>query len=144
MPDRGKILFGLALFLIAVSFPFWFTLAAGQADNRPQPERPAGEKHCVESVDYMKAWHMDLLNQWRDSVVREGKRIYLPTQNWPCSDDSECSGGFCQGGRCLYEMSLTNNCHACHRSKERFCDSCHNHLEVQPYCWDCHRAPQGE
>ncbi|RLB59000.1 MAG: cytochrome C [Deltaproteobacteria bacterium] len=144
MHDSGKIIGGLVIFVAGLTFPFWFTLAAGQADYRPDPERPTGQKHCVEDTAYMKAWHMDLLDHWRDEVVRNGQRVYLPDKRWPCSRDEDCTGGFCQQGICRYDMSLTNNCLECHRSRARFCDRCHDYLEVKPYCWDCHLAPEEE
>jgi hypothetical protein len=30
----------------------------------------------------------------------------------------------------------------CHSDKTKFCDQCHNYLSVNPYCWDCHIAPE--
>ena len=75
--DTGRIVLGLVIFLVLVSFPIWYT-----ATQRPVglPARSwstrQGETQCVESKEYMRAWHMDLLNEWRDSVVREGVRTY--------------------------------------------------------------------
>lgn len=120
MADTGKILLGLAIFLGLVSFPIWFTGLSGELGARPTLELPKGETKCVESTEYMRHWHMDLLNTWRDEVVREGKRIYV-------AED---------GTR--YEMSLTRTCLDCHTSKEKFCDRCHNYVGEDPYCWDCH------
>jgi hypothetical protein len=71
----------------------------------------------------MRPYHMDLLNQWRDAVVRDGDRIYVSST----------------GER--FEMSLSNTCMDCHVSKVNFCDSCHNYVGVSPYCWDCHVEP---
>ena len=31
----------------------------------------------------------------------------------------------------------------CHENKAAACDSCHDYLQVQPYCWDCHVDPKG-
>jgi hypothetical protein len=72
----------------------------------------------------MKANHMDLLNEWRDLVVRDGKRIY------DSFDGKE------------YIMSLSNTCMDCHSNKSEFCDSCHDYSGVIPYCWDCHVEPE--
>jgi hypothetical protein len=33
-------------------------------------------------------------------------------------------------------------CLECHSNKTKFCDQCHNYLDVQPYCWDCHLVPK--
>jgi hypothetical protein len=120
MYDAGKIIIGIV-------FPFWFTLALGNPDYRPDPELPAGQVQCVESKEYMVHWHMDLLNQWRDSVVRQGNRMYVSSE---------------YGER--HEMSLTRTCMRCHNSKEKFCDRCHDYTAVDPYCWDCHVEPKGE
>lgn len=120
MYDTGKIIIGLVVFLIAVTFPFWFSFANETAGFRPELKLPEDESNCVESTEYMRAFHMDLLNQWRDLVVREGQRVYISST----------------GQR--HEMSLTNNCISCHTSKADFCDQCHNYVGVSPYCWDCH------
>jgi len=72
----------------------------------------------------MKANHMDLLNQWRDDVVRKGVRIYKA------------------GNGRKFEMSLSNTCMNCHSNKSEFCDECHGYGGVDPYCWDCHIEPE--
>lgn len=119
MYDGGKIITGLIIFLALVSLPFWYTSASNKA-YRPDPKAPAQEKQCVESKEYMNAWHMDMLNDWRDLVVRDGDRMYV-------ADDGT-----------KHEMSLTKTCLKCHDDKEKFCDQCHNYAGVSPYCWDCH------
>ena len=98
MGDRGKILLGLAIFVILVTFPFWGRLAAsGDAQvDRPELEYPADATACVEDTPYMIANHMDLLNSWRDAVVRDGALDYAAT-----SGES-------------YLMSLTETCLDCH------------------------------
>jgi hypothetical protein len=126
MYDGGKIVGGLVLFLVLLTLPIWLTAARGKADYRPNPEIPATEKRCVESRAYMKAWHMDLLNRWRDAVVRTGKEVYVATD-----------------GR-KFEMSLTLGCMRCHTDKAKFCDRCHNYVGVSPNCWDCHVEPKGK
>jgi hypothetical protein len=68
--------------------------------------------------------HMDLLNEWRDDVVRKGKRIYTSP-----------------GGK-KYNMSLSNTCMECHSNKAEFCDECHQYAGVDPYCWNCHIEPK--
>ena len=67
---------------------------------------------------------MQLLNQWRDSVVRNGDRIYVNAENKE------------------FTMSLQNTCMNCHSNKKDFCDKCHNYIGVKPYCWGCHIAPK--
>jgi hypothetical protein len=128
MYDGGKIIAGILLFLALVTFPVWFTLAQGKAGYAPTLAKPVKGEHCVESKPYMRSWHMDLLNQWRDSVVRADQRVY-ESRDFPTE---------------LHEMSLTKTCLGCHEDKAQFCDQCHNYLGVSPYCWDCHNEPKGK
>jgi hypothetical protein len=83
-----------------------------------------GKDQCVMDAAYMKGFHMDVLNDWRDVVVRDGKRLHK-------TDD----------GR-VYNMSLSKTCLDCHSNKEQFCDRCHNYMSVDPYCWSCHTIPE--
>jgi len=129
MYDAGKVLTGIVIFAVLVTFPFF--LSAGKAGPKPDPklDTPAiqalgAEKQCVESKAFMKANHMQLLNDWRDNAVREGHRQYVGL-----------------GGK-KYDISLQNTCMKCHSNKTKFCDECHNYMAVKPYCWDCHVAPK--
>ena len=74
----------------------------------------------MRSTEYMKAEHMQLLDVWRDSVVREGQRIYVNPEGKE------------------FNMSLSNTCLDCHSNKAEFCDRCHHYASVRPYCWSCH------
>ncbi|HTY22877.1 MAG TPA: sulfate reduction electron transfer complex DsrMKJOP subunit DsrJ [Desulfomonilaceae bacterium] len=122
MYNAGKIIVGILIFLVLVSVPFWYN--RGKAAAPPKLEVGTTEKQCVESTPYMKASHMKLLDQWRDDVVRNGKRIYISSTGKQ------------------YEMSLQNTCVKCHAKKTQFCDRCHDYVEVSPVCWDCHIAPK--
>lgn len=123
MHDGGKIVAGLAAFVVVAALPFWQSALSG-APAKPEPKLPLQEKQCVLSREEMRANHMDLLNQWRDTVVRKGERRTVSAS-----------------GR-AFDMSLTRTCMSCHTSKKEFCDSCHNYLAVVPYCWDCHVEPK--
>ncbi len=124
MYDAGKIIGGLIIFLILITFPIWYNASSGQTDNVPDPKIITDAKMCVEDAAYMKTNHMNLLNDWRDLVVRDGIRYFdAPDGN-------------------RYEMSLSNTCMSCHSNKSEFCDQCHNYLSVDPYCWDCHIEPK--
>jgi hypothetical protein len=125
MSDKGKIFLGLGVLVVVVAFPFWYTLPAGSPGPKPELELPAGETQCVELKDYMTAHHMEILNQWRDAVVRQGQKDYT----------SKAYGK-------TYEMSLTGTCMGCHQKRDTFCNRCHNYADVNPYCWDCHLEPQ--
>lgn len=126
MYDAGKIVAGIAVFLVLVTSPLWFNALSADSVEPPQLPKPAnGATQCVEATEWMRASHMDLLNQWRDAVVRSDERSYT----------SELSG-------ITYEMSLTRTCLGCHGRKAEFCDSCHTYMAVSPYCWDCHVDPK--
>jgi hypothetical protein len=121
MNDKKYIILGLIIFVVIVTFPLWYN--RGKAAPAPElilTEKAKAAKVCVRSTDYMKAEHMQLLDVWRDAVVRRGVRIYVSP------DEKE------------YMMSLSNTCLDCHSNKAEFCDRCHNYASVRPYCWDCH------
>lgn len=121
MYDTGKVLIGLAVFVALFASPLLLNLAGGEPVPDPVMSARAEQAgKCVESREYMRSNHMDLLNQWRNTVVREGNRIYLATD----------------GGE--YDMSLTNTCMKCHDNYLEFCNRCHLANDVVPFCWDCH------
>ena len=130
MGEKGKVFLGLAIFVILITFPFWSRLAAaGDAPSdriRDELEYPADEEDCVEDLEYMRASHMDLLNQWRDDLVRDGNPDYV----------SELNGQ-------TYYKSLTKTCLSCHEDRDAFCTRCHDYADVQPTCWECHTTPGG-
>jgi len=126
MYDASKIVAGLAVFVVLATSPLWFNQISSASAEKPELAAPPnGSTQCVEATDYMRANHMELLDQWRDTVVRENRRTYT----------SELNGK-------KFEMSLQNTCLDCHSNKSTFCDSCHNYTAIQPYCWDCHVAPE--
>lgn len=121
MNDKGKIIAGLVIFIVIVTFPFWYNL--GKAAPAPEPlltetAKAAGE--CVLPKAEIKTEHMQLLDVWRDTVVRDGHRIYVNAKGKK------------------FDMSLSNTCLDCHSNKKDFCDRCHTYASVDPYCWDCH------
>ena len=80
MGDKGKILFGLSVFVILVTFPFWGRLAGGEPEvGRAELVYPDLSKAtaCVEDSAWMTANHMNLLNEWRDDLVRKGEGEYI-------------------------------------------------------------------
>jgi hypothetical protein len=128
MKDKKKILAGLAVFIAAITFPFWYNM--GKAAPAPELELTAkakAAKVCVMPTAFMKAEHMQLLDVWRHNVVRNGERAFVNAE-----------------GK-LFDMSLSNTCLDCHSNKAQFCDRCHEYASVRPYCWDCHiDNPKGE
>lgn len=124
--NGGKIIPGLVVFVGLMTFPLWYNLGK-PAYARPELQKPKnGAKECVESVEMMRAEHMQILDTWRDSVVRNKNRMYVTYT-----------------GKAV-NMSLQTGCMNCHSSKKEFCDKCHTSLAVAPYCWDCHIPPKEE
>jgi hypothetical protein len=133
--NKGPVFLGIVVFLALALFPFYNNF--GKTNKKPEPktdtpaimeyEKLNGKKECIESKEYMRAEHMQILNQWRDSVVRDYNRGYISDSNHK-----------------RFDMSLQNGCMKCHSNKKKFCDECHNYLAVKPYCWDCHIAPKEE
>lgn len=126
--DKEKVIAGLVIFLVIVTFPVWYN--HGKAAPAPEvklTDMAKEAKECVRETPFMKTEHMVLLNEWRDSVVRDGNRVYQNSK-----------------GK-AYDMSLSNTCLDCHSNKPEFCDKCHDYVSVNPYCFDCHiDNPKGE
>jgi hypothetical protein len=156
MYDGGKIIVGLIIGLGLLLFPFYYD--AGKAAKAPEPELTAKAKEakeCVAPTQYMRAWHMQLLDDWRHTVVRDGERYY-DTKRKPWKErldkrvleywrrfvakEKEGEKEF-KGGKAYYK-SLQVTCMDCHSNKSKFCDQCHDYMGVSPYCWDCHIEPK--
>ena len=123
--SKGIIIAGLVAFLVVVSIPLWYTAAAG-GEKRLDLEKPSGEK-CVREREWMVGNHMQLLLNWRDEVVREGRKFEIV-----------------DGKETDVEMSLVKGCLKCHTNKAAFCDRCHEYADISPDCWDCHIEPKGK
>jgi hypothetical protein len=125
MYNKKYVIPGILIFIALFTSPFWLNVSAGEDSVRkPDIKYPAAEKQCIESKEYMRAYHMEMLNSWRDNVVRNNIR-FVSFKGHPT------------------EMSLTSTCMKCHESKAEFCDRCHNFVDVNPYCWNCHNEPKG-
>ena len=128
MYDGGKIIIGLLIFLVIMTSPIWFNAIAGKGDYAPDIEiltkDTPGKDECVMPTDYMRPYHMDLLSDWRDEVVRDGERVHVSPSGKK------------------FDQSLTNSCMDCHSNKDKFCNNCHNYMDVTPYCWECHIEPE--
>jgi hypothetical protein len=125
MYDRWKIGTGIVIGLLLFLFPVFYNV--GRAAKEPDPvltEKAKQAKECVAPTPFMKSEHMKLLDEWRQTVVRDNEWYYKSTN----------------GKR--YYKSLQDTCMDCHSNKSKFCDQCHNYMAVAPYCWDCHIAPK--
>ncbi len=123
MHDQGKVIAGIVIFLIVVLFPIWYTGAFGDF-TPPNLDPVTDAKECVKDKATMTAWHMDLLNEWRNDVVRNNDRgpVLIAGKEW--------------------EKSLTRTCLGCHGSYRKFCHKCHTYADVKPDCWQCHVVPE--
>lgn len=128
MYNRGKIIIGILIFLAFVTYPFYSNIGKAVAKPELKIDTPfiqqMTKKECVKPKEFMRAEHMQLLNDWRNAVVRDGNRAPL------IIDGKE------------YDKSLQNGCMKCHSNKKDFCDSCHSYASVKPHCWDCHIEPK--
>ncbi len=128
MKEKNLIVFGIVIFLLVSLSPIFMSLAS--KTDMPVinlDELKKAHKTCVLPAEEMKREHMVILNDWRNTVVREGNRIYVTP------DGTE------------FNMSLSTgetSCLGCHGDKADFCDKCHNYASVKPYCWDCHTEPK--
>lgn len=127
--SKNIIITGLVIFVLAVLSPFWFNMVTEtQALSEPELLGHAkAEKKCVLDKYDMRANHMSLLDEWRDSVVRDADRKYKAANGHE------------------FDMSLSTgetSCLGCHEDKAKFCDACHTYASVSPYCWDCHTNPK--
>jgi hypothetical protein len=121
MNDKGKIVTGLVIFAVVVTFPFWYNL--GKAAPPPEvvlTEKAKAAGECVLPKEEIRAEHMQLLDVWRDTQVRDGQTVYINAK-----------------GK-AYTMSLSNTCLDCHSNYKDFCDRCHAYASTDPYCFDCH------
>ena len=123
MRERAWIFTGLAAFLALALAPVWQSALHG-AVRKPEPKIVTKAKQCVEPTAEMRRNHMELLNAWRDTVVRRDQRTYLAADGKTVT------------------MSLSGTCMNCHPNKKEFCDACHNYMAVSPYCWECHIEPK--
>jgi hypothetical protein len=123
MYNKGTIIPGLIIFVLIVTSPILYNrLSAG---DLPKPEQTSGVgKKCVLPLQEMRDTHMQLLNQWRDEVLRDDDRSIVDV-----------------GGQ-KFRKGLQTACMQCHTNKEKFCDTCHEYASVKPYCWDCHLTPK--
>ncbi len=127
LSNLGKIAAGILIFVILITFTFWY----GKGKTFLQPalslDTPAiaqlKEIRCVEDTAFMRANHMKLLVTWREAAVREGNRLYT------ARDGS------------IFEAKLSGTCLKCHSNKQQFCDRCHNYVGAKPNCFSCHIIP---
>ena len=117
--DNKTSAIAAAIPVLLILFPLiysLFTYSFAQDDKSSQPflEKPDAKfENCVKETEYMRYHHWELLRTIREEVVRYGKRG---------------------------EIAL-DECRECHTSSERFCNQCHNAVNLRPNCFSCHYYP---
>ena len=129
MYDSGKIIPGLLIFVLLITFPFWYNnLSKAEQVKTPAPPDKAmltgftfadGQEHPPAAE--MRAKHMEVL------------------QSFHTAADPAKMAAAQKGEKKMQTMS----CMMCHGSKEQFCDSCHANISEKkvPDCWTCHTKP---
>jgi hypothetical protein len=117
-PGNGQAAIALILVLLLL-VPLGYSLVVrvipeGADGSEPFLERPDPEhESCVRDTVYMRKHHWELLRGVREEVVRYGIRGEI----------------------------LLSNCQECHKSREQFCNKCHDAVSLTPDCFDCHHYP---
>jgi hypothetical protein len=119
---RAKVAF--VIFFVILTSPFLVGIAGGQVFSpvaKPNLEKPKDASKCVEDIEFMRANHMHILKEERESAVRYGVRT---------------------------KKHSLKNCFTCHTDKTKFCDRCHAYAGVKPTCFSnsggCHFPPGGD
>ncbi|AFM41238.1 putative sulfite reductase-associated electron transfer protein DsrJ [Desulfosporosinus acidiphilus SJ4] len=153
MYKGGRIIASLVIFVAVLAFPFFYNLgkaAAGPVINVPS------NSQCVEPAAYMRANHMQLLNEWRDQYVREGKTVYVNSQgkSFDINIDTCTKCHYANSSTAVNHPAVsttganpaTNTTGASNsvvNPSDQFCVTCHNYASVEPTCWSCHNLPGG-
>ncbi len=126
--NADKVIPGILIAVVLLTFPLWYSHGKAGATPDIKLDTPAiqklADKQCVYPKEIMRTEHMQVLNDWRDAAVRDGKRVFTA-----------------YNGK-TYDINFQKSCTECHSNKEQFCDQCHTYLAVNPYCWNCHIEPK--
>ena len=87
MYNAKAVILGILVFAVLFSTPFWANFGGTKDYKRPAIVLPQNEKECVEPVEFMRAEHMYLLNEWRDQALRYENRTYVSStgKKWTIS-----------------------------------------------------------
>ena len=107
----------LATVALILCVPLVYGLAShalAKDAQEPFVEKPDPARGpCVRDASAMRVSHMDLLKKTREDAVRHGIRGIVDL----------------------------DRCRSCHVHRERFCDRCHQVVDVRIDCFDCHAWP---
>ena len=77
MYNAKAVITGIVIFVVLFSSPFWVSYL-GQDYKKTDVVLPKDEKNCIEDVEFMRAQHMRLLNEWRDEALRKLGEYVMP------------------------------------------------------------------
>jgi len=90
----------------------------------PSPPKGKGDK-CVADTDYMRRYHMTMLDHQRDDTVHEGIR----TRQFSLK---ECIACHAVQGPDAQPVTV--------KSPKHFCRGCHDYAAVKIDCFECHAS----
>lgn len=150
MYKGGKIIAGLIIFVAFLTIPFFYNLGKANAGPAIPVVQQTATTQCVEPAAYMRANHMQLLNQWRDAVIRDGKTEYVNSQGktfeislQSCLQCHSTGTVPNAGGVSNPALSTGGVSNPANNTSNQFCVACHNYASVKPTCWSCHSGPEG-
>jgi len=113
--NRGVIAVIAVLIILAPLGYSVLSAVVGPGGQQAEPflEKPENASKCVRDTTYMRFHHMDYLRELRNDAVRRGIRG---------------------------EVGLFS-CRECHTSRERFCNQCHEAVNLNLNCFRCHYYP---
>ena len=128
MNKNRFIALGLILFVLAFALPVLLNLGKPNTVTQPpalsQDEQALQElarKLGVKDVAEFRAKHKQVLADWKNLAVRDGKRIYVT----PDGREVPIS---------LKDLS----------SNAELCNTCHDYVGIEkPSCWTCHVEQKG-
>lgn len=144
MYNLDKVIPGIIILILFLTTPIWLNLAnlkalppkdphIGQARmcttchvSEKGPDEAVMSEKCVAETQYMREYHMKLLDEWREKKIRKGEVYYKGLD-----------------GK-TYVMSLQRTCLKCHSDYSNFCYRCHKFTGVQIDCFNCHIAEKEE
>ena len=128
MPKLRFIALGLFLFLLIFTLPVLLNIGKPKAQTLPpsiaqneQALTDLARKLGVKDIDEFRARHKQVLAEWKDLAVREGKRIYVTPDGREIPINLE-------------ELA----------SQPQYCNDCHDFVGIEkPSCWTCHVEQKG-
>jgi len=131
--DRRRRL-AVVIPIVIIIIPFVYSVGAWAlslaGSDEPFLEMPDAQfEECVRDTEYMRFSHMTLLLNSRTEVIRLGNRGDIGLSRLkPEAAITRVSGG----------DESRAYCSDCHTSRERFCNQCHNSVNLYLDCFSCH------